>query len=180
MVIKPEPVFRALEALFPGRDPSHEATLLVLCPQGEPLTQRHFEEWSGSNGDPPIDPAPGLRRIVMLCGRYEGFDQRVFEAFPWRRISLGEFVVSGGEVPAMLLIEGIARLLPGVLGHGESATRDSFNEWTGPEGLDHPHWTRPEEYRGDPVPPVLLSGNHGEIEAWRRRRAAEATRQRRT
>lgn len=177
MVIKPEPVFRALELLFPRRGDAFlgeggEAELLVMCPQGERLCQEHLEQWAG------VSDTARPKRLVLLCGRYEGFDQRIFEAFPWRRVSMGDFVVSGGEVPAMLLIEGVARLLPGVLGHEESARRDSFNEWSGPDGLDHPHWTRPEEYRGQEVPSVLLSGNHGEIEAWRRRRASIASQQR--
>ena len=110
---------------------------------------------------------------MILCGRYEGFDERILEAFPWRPISIGDYVLSGGEVPAMVLVEGITRLLPGVLGHEESNVRDSFTEWSGRDGYDHPHYTRPPEYRGLNVPGVLLSGNHGEIEVWRKKRAAE-------
>lgn len=162
MLIKPEPVFRAMELL----QIESSDRLIVLCPSGQTLGQGELREFSGAE------------RLVLLCGRYEGFDQRILDAFSWERVSIGDFVLSGGEVPAMVLIEGITRLLPGVLGHEESARRDSFSEWAGDDGLDHPHYTRPPVYRGLEVPEVLLSGNHGEIEQWRRRRAQEATRRR--
>lgn len=161
MLLKPEPVFRALDILagrtFGGGE---EAPVpVLLCPTGDVLRQRHLAELARE------------RWLLLLCGRYEGFDARIGEARPWRRISVGEYVLSGGEVPAMLLIEGVARLLPGVLGHPESNRRDSFSGSGGASGFDHPHYTRPPEYRGKTVPEVLLSGNHEEIEVWRRRAA---------
>ncbi len=163
MVIKPEPVFRALQILGGEFDASRDDTeMVLLCPQGERLRQAHLGDLAET------------RHLVVLCGRYEGFDERIIDAFPWRRVSVGDFVLSGGEVPAMLLIEGLARLIPGVLGHDESALRDSFNEWPGEDGFDHPHYTRPVQYRGRMVPEVLRSGDHGEIENWRRRAAKNA------
>ncbi|MDE0960643.1 MAG: tRNA (guanosine(37)-N1)-methyltransferase TrmD [Planctomycetota bacterium] len=158
MLLKPEPVFRALDGLglSVGAEAPEGTLPLLMCPRGQQLGQQDLVEFSGA------------RRWIILCGRYEGYDERIVEAYPWRRVSLGDYVLSGGEVPAMAIIEGAARLLPGVLGDGESALRDSFNEWTGPEGLDHAHWTRPPEYRGRGVPEVLRSGDHGAIEKWRR------------
>ena len=138
----------------------------MLCPQGETLTQGILEELSEKD------------HLLLLCGRYEGFDERISAGLPWRRFSIGNYVLAGGEIPAQVFVEGIARLLPGVLGHEESTRRDSFSEWAGADGLDHPHFTRPTEYRGREVPSVLLSGNHGEIEAWRRRQANELNRRR--
>jgi len=181
MLLKPEPVFRALDALGiaemgpqPGSQRGGEAggvELLLLCPRGEPLTQALLEELAGRE------------RLVLLSGRYEGYDERIVEAYPWRRLSVGEYVLSGGEVPAMTVIEGVSRLLPGVLGDEESARRDSFGAWAGMHagegGLDHASWTRPVEYRGRAVPEILLSGDHGRIEEWRRRRSREATERRR-
>jgi tRNA (guanine37-N1)-methyltransferase len=193
MLLKPEPVFRALDALGIGERESDERVekdgaespagaasavrdaggteLLLLCPRGEPLTQALLEEFARRD------------RLVLLCGRYEGYDERIVEAYPWRRLSVGEYVLSGGEVPAMTVIEGVSRLLPGVLGDEESARRDSFGEWAGLHagegGLDHASWTRPVEYRGRSVPEILLSGDHGRIEEWRRRRSREATERRR-
>lgn len=182
MLFKPEPVFRALHSVLgllpaptgaaepsdsPGaRGVASGVKLLALCPGGERLTQRMLEELARE------------QHLALLCGRYEGFDQRILDAFPWQRVSIGDYVLSGGEVPAMVIVEGIARLLPGVLGHDQSARRDSFSEWAGAEGVDHPHYTRPPEYRGREVPQVLLSGNHGEIEEWRRRESERATRRR--
>ena len=158
MLLKPEPVFRALDGLGleAGSEAPESVLPLLMCPRGQQLGQRDLEDFSGA------------RRLIILCGRYEGYDERIVEAYPWRRVSLGDYVLSGGEVPAMAIIEGAVRLLPGVLGDQESALRDSFNEWTGPDGLDHTHWTRPPEYRGRVVPEVLLSGDHGAIEKWRR------------
>lgn len=161
MLLKPEPVFRALD-LLDARD----AVPILLCPQGRTLDQAALAELSRE------------QHLLLLCGRYEGFDERIVEAFPWRRYSIGEYVLSGGEAPAMVIVEGVARLLPGVLGHEESHVRDSFSEGAGPGGLDHPHYTRPPEYRGRAVPEVLLSGNHGEIESWRRDKASGAAKRR--
>lgn len=165
MVLKPEPVFRALDLLGfeAGGKPEEGTDLVLLCPQGQRLDQECLEGCAAQE------------RLVMLCGRYEGYDERIIEAYPWRRLSIGDFVLSGGEVPAMVLVEGISRLLPGVLGDEESARRDSFGEWSGRNGLDHPHWTRPLNYRGREVPEVLLSGDHGLIESWRREGSRSAS-----
>jgi tRNA (guanine37-N1)-methyltransferase len=140
--------------------------LILLCPRGERLRQSMLEEWARCS------------HVIVLCGRYEGIDQRIETARPWRRVSVGDYVLSGGEVPAMVIIEGVTRLVPGVLGHTESAACDSFTDWSGSGGFDHPHYTRPIEYRGATVPEVLLSGNHAEIEKWRaqqRRAKQEST-----
>lgn len=187
MLLKPEPVFRALDCLGIAESGKNgtgraegaagaegagagSAELLLLCPSGEPLTQALLEELAARE------------RLVLLCGRYEGYDERIVEAYPWRRLSVGEYVLSGGEVPAMTVIEGVSRLLPGVLGDEKSARRDSFGEWAGAHagagGLDHASWTRPAEYRGRAVPEILLSGDHGRIEEWRRERSREATKRR--
>ena len=167
MLLKPEPVFRAMDLLGSGPEGERGFLPILLCPQGRRLDQEGLQELSEQE------------HLLLLCGRYEGFDERICTGFPWRRYSIGDFVLSGGEVPALVIIEGIARLLPGVLGHEESATRDSFSEWAGgSEGLDHPHFTRPPSYRGREVPEVLRSGNHEAIEAWRRRESAAASRRR--
>jgi tRNA (guanine37-N1)-methyltransferase len=124
---------------------------------------------------PPASATPSGSRCradwLVLCGRYEGFDQRIHEGFPWREISLGPYVLSGGEVPAMALIEAATRLIPGVLGDEESARQESFADGL----LDHPHWTRRAKFRGQSVPDVLLNGNHEEIAAWRRSLAERRT-----
>ena len=159
MLLKPEPVFRALDVLGvqPGEKAPEGTKLLLMCPRGRQLGQGDLEDFAG------------VERLVILCGRYEGYDERIVEAYPWQRVSLGDYVLSGGEVPAMAILEGTIRLLPGVLGDGESVLRDSFNAWPGADGLDHAHWFRPPEYRGRGVPEVLRSGDHGAIEEWRRR-----------
>lgn len=159
MLLKPEPVFRALDVLGvqPGEKALEGTRLLLMCPRGRQLGQGDLEDFAG------------VERLVILCGRYEGYDERIVEAYPWQRVSLGDYVLSGGEVPAMAILEGTIRLLPGVLGDGESVLRDSFNAWPGADGLDHAHWTRPPVYRGRGVPEVLRSGDHGAIEEWRRR-----------
>ena len=179
MLLKPEPVCRALDVLGidEGPDPSSSSgakggtALVLLCPRGERLSQAHLEEFAG------------LDRLVFLCGRYEGYDERILDAYPWRHLSVGDYVLSGGEVPAMTIIEGTSRLLPGVLGEPESVRRDSFGEWAdesvGEGGFDHASWTRPPEYRGRAVPEILKSGDHGRIEQWRRERARERTADRR-
>ena len=177
MLLKPEPVCRALDALGVSegeREAGSGTELVLLCPRGERLEQAHFEEFAD------------LERLVFLCGRYEGYDERILEAYPWRHLSVGDDVLSGGEVPAMTIIEGVSRLVPGVLGDSESARRDSFSEWAddsseseGGGGLDHASWTRPPNYRGRAVPEILKSGDHGKIETWRRERAREATAKRR-
>ena len=112
---------------------------------------------------------------MLLCGHYEGFDERIIDGLGFEEVSIGDYVLSGGEIPAMVLVDGIVRLLPGALGHHESSSRESFENGV----LDFPQYTRPPEYRGMRVPDVLLSGNHAEIEQWRRQQSLERTRDRR-
>jgi tRNA (guanine37-N1)-methyltransferase len=158
MVMKPEPFFRAVEdveARF-GR-----GWRVFLTPQGKPLTQERCRSL--------VDRA----HLILLCGRYKGVDERVREGLADEEISLGDFVVSGGEVAALAVVDAAARLVPGVLGDEDSAATDSFATGL----LDHPHYTRPREFRGMAVPEVLLSGNHAEVEKWRRERAVKRTRE---
>ncbi len=158
MVIKPEPVFAAVESVLAACE-RPEIPKLLFTPTGRPLDHA-LAEWLAQQP-----------HWLALCGRYEGFDERIHEGFEWQEVSLGPFVLSGGELPAMAAIEAATRLLPGVLGHEESAQRDSFVDGL----LDHPHYTRPRSFRGRAVPDVLLSGNHEEIESWRRRQSARRT-----
>ncbi len=158
MVIKPEPVFAAVEDVL-ARAERRDMPLVLFTPQGEPFSQRRAE-WLAAQPE-----------SLMLCGRYEGFDERIHEGFDWVELSLGPFVMSGGEIAAMAAIESAARLLPGVLGHEESAAQDSFAQ----DLLDHPHYTRPPSFRDRDVPDVLLSGDHERIARWRRSRSEERT-----
>jgi tRNA (guanine37-N1)-methyltransferase len=159
MVMKAEPVFSAVESL--GQD---RGRTIVLSPAGRRLDQPLARELAAEAW------------LVLICGRYEGIDERVVEGLPAEEISIGDYVLSGGELPALVLLEAVTRLVPGVIGKEESHGRDSFGE----EGiLDHPHYTRPREFRGMTVPDVLLSGNHAEIERWRRSAALDKTRRNR-
>jgi tRNA (guanine37-N1)-methyltransferase len=159
MVLKPEPVFAAVESLGSG-----DRRTLLLSPAGRRLDQ-----------DLALDLA-AEPWLVLICGRYEGVDERVVEGLPAEEVSIGDYVVAGGEVPALVVLEAVTRLVPGVIGRGESHEQDSF----GAQGLlDHPHYTRPAEFRGMRVPETLLSGNHAEIERWRREAALEKTRRNR-
>jgi tRNA (guanine37-N1)-methyltransferase len=161
MVIKPEPVFAAVEDVL-ARSGRPEQPCILFTPQGRPFDQA-TAEWLAQEDE-----------WLVLCGRYEGFDERIHEGFPWLELSLGPFVLSGGEVPAMAVIEAATRLVPGVLGDEESARQESFAP--GADGLlDHPQYTRPRSFRGREVPPVLLNGNHDEIAAWRRDQAERRT-----
>lgn len=161
MVIQAEPVFRAVEDLRArGRERSR---LVLLTPAGSPLRQERAVELSAEAG------------LILLCGHYEGFDERVIEGLQPLEVSIGDYVLTGGELPAMVLIDAVARLLPGVLGSDASAGEDSFA--TG--RLEYPHYTRPAEFRGMRVPDVLLSGNHAEIARWRAEQAEDRTRRRR-
>jgi tRNA (guanine37-N1)-methyltransferase len=155
MVMKPEPIFAAVEAL--GEGPKR---VMLLSPAGRRLDQAFVRALA----DEP--------RLVLVCGRYEGVDERVAQGLPAEEVSIGDYVLSGGEVPALVLIEAVTRLVPGVIGKDESHEHDSFEDGI----LDHPHYTRPPEFRGLAVPEVLLSGNHAEIERWRREAALEKTR----
>jgi tRNA (guanine37-N1)-methyltransferase len=159
MVLKPEPVFAAVESLGAG-----VRRTLLLSPAGRRLDQDLARELA-------VEPW-----LVLICGRYEGVDERVVEGLPAEELSIGDYVVAGGEVPALVVLEAVTRLVPGVIGRGESHEQDSF----GDDGvLDHPHYTRPAEFRGMRVPETLLSGNHQEIERWRREAALEKTRRNR-
>jgi tRNA (guanine37-N1)-methyltransferase len=159
MVLKPEPVFAAVESLGAG-----EWRTLLLSPAGRRLDQDLTRELAAE---------PWL---VLICGRYEGVDERVVEGLPAEEVSIGDYVVAGGEVPALVVLEAVTRLVPGVIGREESHEQDSF----GDAGvLDHPHYTRPAEFRGLRVPEILLSGNHAEIERWRQEAALEKTRRNR-
>ena len=160
MVMKPEPLFRAIEAVT---DRAEGATVVMLSPQGRLLTQRVADELAAR------------KQVVLICGRYEGVDERVIEQLADDELSIGDYVLSGGEIPAMVVVDAVTRLIPGALGCNESAERDSFADGL----LDYPHYTRPVEYRGLKAPDVLVSGHHGEIEKWRRRKAMEKTLKRR-
>jgi len=162
MVMKAEPFFRAVEAIRAGSPAAREAVVL-LSPRG-----RRFDQDSARR-------FAGLDRLVLLCGRYEGIDERVAEEVATEEVSLGDFVLTGGEVAALAVAEATVRLLPGALGDSGSAEADSF------EGalLDWPHYTRPATWRGRGVPEVLVSGDHGRVRRWRRREALRATRERR-
>ncbi len=159
MVMKPEPIFAAVESVpvLPRRE------VIYLTPQGEPMRQKLFREL-----------VRDFEQLVLLCGHYEGVDERVMNLVT-REVSLGDFVLTGGEIPALALIDGVVRLLPGTLGNAESLICESFES----DLLDYPHYTRPPVFRGWEVPPVLLSGHHGQIARWRREQQLLRTRQRR-
>lgn len=169
MVMKPEPLFLAVEAVRAelaarqGRAVADAAPVILLSPQGRPFTQSVAQELSAH-------PA-----LVFICGRYEGVDARAEEALATDAISVGDYVLTGGELPAMTIVDAVARLLPGVLGDEASAVEESFSEGL----LEGPSYTRPAEYRGMAVPDVLLSGDHGAVARWRRRQALLRTWQRR-
>lgn len=155
MVMKPEPLFAAFESLGEG-----DRRSILLSPAGRRLEQAAVralarEPW-----------------LVLICGRYEGVDERVVEGLPAEEVSIGDYVLSGGEIPALVLLEAVTRLVPGVVGKEESLLEESFEDRL----LDHPHYTRPRELRGMAVPDALLSGNHAEIARWRRAAALEKTR----
>jgi tRNA (guanine37-N1)-methyltransferase len=155
MVLKPEPLFEAIEAIRA----ENPGPVILMEPWGELFTQQVARELAAE---------PGL---VIVCGRYEGIDDRVRESLADREISIGDYVLSGGELPAMVVVDAVSRLVPGVLGDEESLTGDSFTAGL----LGHPQYTRPAEFRGLRVPEVLLSGNHREIEAWRQAQAQRRT-----
>ena len=163
MVMKPEPLFEAVEALRTSSDEGDAVPVVLLTPQGRTLTQAAVEGLAEQ------------REIVLICGRYEGVDERVRRHLVTDEISIGDYVLSGGELAAMVLIDAVARLVPGVVGSAESTQGDSFTTGL----LQHPQYTRPAEFRGWAVPDVLLSGNHAEIAGWRRRESLRRTLQRR-
>lgn len=160
MLIRCQPVFDCVEAV--RRDDPTPDSLILLGPQGRRLTQRVVEELAGKP------------RLILLCGRYEGFDERVRVGLKPIEISAGDFIANGGEVPAMLVIDTAIRLIPGVLGDEASSREESF---AGPGLLEHPQYTRPREYRGMTVPEVLTGGNHAEVDRWQREQSLKRTRE---
>lgn len=161
MVLMCQPIFDAVEDL--ERQEATPATRVALTPQGEVLRQ------------PLVQELAAQPRLILICGRYEGFDERILVGLKAREVSIGDYVLSGGEPAAMVLIDAMVRLLPGVLGHEQSAADESFAAGL----LEYPHYTRPRVFRDMPVPEVLISGNHAEIAAWRREQAVARTAQRR-
>ncbi|MBG9755886.1 tRNA (guanosine(37)-N1)-methyltransferase TrmD [Lysinibacillus sphaericus] len=159
MVLKPEPMFSAVEAICAGKQPR----IILMCPQGERFTQKKAEQLSQE------------KELVFLCGHYEGYDERIRQHLVTDEISIGDFVLTGGELGAMTVIDSVVRLLPGVLGQEDSHIQDSFSTGL----LEHPHYTRPAEFRGMKVPDVLLSGNHAKIEQWREEQSLKRTFERR-
>ena len=161
MVLKPEPLFRAVERIRGERGAPGAVDL--TSPEGAKLTQAAAERLRQAGN------------VVVLCGRYEGVDERVRADLATEEISIGDYVLSGGELPALVIVDAVARLVPGVVGDEQSVARDTFARGL----LDFPQYTRPAEFAGHAVPPVLLSGHHGEIERWRRREALARTLERR-
>ena len=162
MVMKPEPVFEAVESVLGFESDQTQPTpvpIILLTPQGRVFTQRVAEELSRQE------------RIILLCGRYEGVDERIRGHLATDEISVGDYVLTGGELPALLLIDAVSRLIPGVLGDPTGAEDDSHSMGL----LEYPHYTRPPEFRGWKVPEVLLSGDHAKLEKWRREQALERT-----
>ena len=156
MVMMYDPLCRAVEAIRSQGGGTH---VVYMSPQGQQLKQSQCNQWAGE------------AELTLVCGRYEGIDQRFIDQYVDQEISIGDYVISGGELAAMVMIDGLSRLLPGVLGHQQSAEQDSFAEGL----LDCPHYTRPEVYGEDVVPEVLLSGNHGAIRRWRLKQALGRT-----
>ena len=161
MVMKPEPFFAALTAIRERR--GSPDVVALMSPAGERFSQQGARRLAVT------------RHIVLLCGRYEGIDERVRDALATEEISIGDYVLSGGEIPALAVIDAVARLVPGVVGDENSVEADSFTRGL----LDYPHYTRPAEFDGRPVPEVLLSGHHAEIRRWRREAALQRTQERR-
>jgi tRNA (guanine37-N1)-methyltransferase len=164
MVMKAEPLAACLRAVLaqPDEAPAARTQVILMSPAGERFTQRVAEELAG------------YERLVLVCGRYEGLDERVREALIERDLSIGDYVLTGGELAAMVILDAVARLVPGVL-DSQSTIEESHSD----ELLEYPHYTRPAEWEGRPVPPVLLSGNHGEIARWRRQQRLQRTFERR-
>jgi tRNA (guanine37-N1)-methyltransferase len=160
MVMRADVLARALDTTAPVGDPRPR---LLMSPRGRPLTQQRVRE---------IAAGPGA---VILCGRFEGVDQRLIEARNLEEISIGDYILSGGEPAAIVLLDAVVRLLPGVMGNEQSGTEESFESGL----LEHPHYTRPAEFEGRTIPEVLVSGNHGKIAKWRREQAEILTQERR-
>lgn len=160
MVMKPDVLAAAIDAASPPDDPRPR---LLMSPRGEPLNQKMVRDWAN---------CPGL---VILCGRFEGVDERVIAKRSLREVSVGDYVLSGGEPAAMVLLDAVVRLLPGVMGHAESGVSESFEAGL----LEYPQYTRPRMFEGEEIPPVLLSGDHEAIRQWKRAQAERITAERR-
>ncbi len=160
MLLKPEPIFEAIETIEAKEGNCHK---ILLTPDGKPFVQAEVKRLAEQE------------KLLMLAGRYEGFDERIREGFEWNEISMGDFVLSGGELPALAVLEASVRLIPGVLGDEESAVYESFCAGQ----LDYPQYTRPREFRGMNVPDVLVSGNHEQVRKWREEQALKRTKARR-
>ena len=166
MVLKPEPIFAAVESLSGARnreDVPNGKRVVLLSPQGKQLTQVMASDFAK------------CEQLVLICGRYEGVDERVAESLVTDEVSIGDYVLSGGEPAALVVIDAVARLIPGALGSETSATTESFSDGL----LDYPHYTRPPDFEGMKVPDVLLTGHHAEIAEWRRKAAEEKTKRNR-
>ena len=164
MILTPEPVFRAVEAIKQTADGRRQtAKVILLSPQGKTLNQKLAEKLSKR------------KHLILICGRYEGVDERVRESLVDEEISIGDYILSGGELAALVLTDSLARLLPGVLGHKDSNVRESFSN----NLLEYPQYTRPADFRGLRVPQVLLSGDHKKIEEWRKHQAVKITKKKR-
>ena len=162
MVMNPEPIFRAVESIR-SRDKKSKAKVILLCPQGKQLAQGVAQRLAG------------YKHLILICGRYEGIDERVREHIVDEEISIGDYVLTGGELPAMVLVDSVVRLIPGVLGDKNSLNFESFAG----NLLEYPQYTRPANFRGLRVPAVLLSGNHAKIKSWEKKQALERTKQKR-
>ncbi|KAF9127119.1 hypothetical protein BGX30_014927 [Mortierella sp. GBA39] len=163
MVLKPEPIFAAVEDLLEKAGHQAKPRVILMCPQGETFSQKKAEELAKEE------------HLIFICGHYEGYDERIREHLITDELSIGDYVLTGGELPAAVVIDAVSRLLPGVLGNETSAVTDSFSTGL----LEYPHYTRPVEFRGWKVPDMLLSGHHANIEAWRREQALKRTLERR-
>ncbi|GAB3067469.1 tRNA (guanosine(37)-N1)-methyltransferase TrmD [Virgibacillus ainsalahensis] len=161
MVLTPQPVFDAVEAVTKER--ATKPRVILLCPQGEPYNQKKAEELARED------------HLVFICGHYEGYDERIREQIVSDEISIGDYVLTGGELGAMVVVDSVVRLLPDVLGNKDSAPEDSFSTGL----LEHPHYTRPANFRGIKVPDILLSGDHAKINTWRRKESLKRTYERR-
>jgi tRNA (guanine37-N1)-methyltransferase len=157
MVMKPEPIFRAVETI--GAERGLPSAVILMTPQG-----RRFDHAEAVR-------LSRLERLIVICGRYEGIDERVADALVTDELSIGDYVLTGGELPALVVIDAVTRLVPGVVGDADSVQADSFVRGM----LDYPHYTRPAQFRGLSVPDVLISGHHGEIDRWRRREQLRRT-----
>ncbi|MBA2174134.1 tRNA (guanosine(37)-N1)-methyltransferase TrmD [Halobacillus locisalis] len=161
LVLTPQPIFDAVQDIEKKAD--KQPRVVLMCPQGEPYTQAKAEELAEEE------------HLVFICGHYEGYDERIREELVTDEISLGDYVLTGGELGSMVVIDSVVRLIPGVLGNEQSAPEDSFSNGL----LEHPHYTRPADFRGHEVPEVLLSGNHAKIDEWRHYQSLKRTYERR-